>query len=217
VAENIAQTFAVQIANGCEELLAQSDLIVARVKEGKQIDSRIIERGDVAAFVKFTIEEKQEDEEAIVWTADKECDENNWAMRYPVRMKAFYSEGRESVAARRLAAFESLASGFTLKTEGRSGYLYYREDTRLLEMCVEISGTRQYSFILYWEGLDHWTHPDELTIDSVDRVRLLELIQAWLDEHDCKPNPPDCRPATPCAVRKVQVSSHCCATRWEPV
>ena len=102
LAEDIEQTFAVQIANGCEELLARSDLIVARLIDGADIDSRTIEKGEVAEFVKFIVEEKQEDAEVLVWTADKLREENNWKMRYPIRMKTFYK--RRSSSGRRAAA-----------------------------------------------------------------------------------------------------------------
>ncbi len=191
MAEDIDQSFAAQIADGCAELLAKSDLIVARRKDDVEINSRTIVKGGVADFVKFIVEEKQEDEEVVVWTSEEEREKDNWTMRYPVRMKAFYKEAREAVTARRLAAFESVDDGFTLQTEGRSGYLYYRDGARMLEMYVEMSGTRQYNFILYWEGLERWIYPDEAVIDTAQKARLVDLTKAWLNEHDYTPNSPE--------------------------
>ena len=61
----------------------------------------------------------------------------------------------------------------------------------MLEMYVEMSARRKYSFILYWEDLERWVHPEEVVIDSKQKARLLAQTIAWLDEHDYTPNPPD--------------------------
>jgi hypothetical protein len=191
MAKHIDQSFAASIADGCEEPLGQSDLVVARLKDAVEIDTRTIRRGEVAEFVRYIAEQKQEDEEVLVWTADKIRNDENWSMHYPVRMQAFHREGRESVRRRRAVAFDEMPDGFSLKTEGRSGYLYYREEVRMLEMHVEMSAVRKYSFILYWEDLEKWIFPDEVTIDDEEKARLTDLTKQWLTANDYSVSPLD--------------------------
>lgn len=53
----------------------------------------------------------------------------------------------ESEQERRESIFPKLEHGFTLKQTGRSGYLYYRTEDRMLEFYTEMSGVPEYSYL----------------------------------------------------------------------
>jgi hypothetical protein len=189
--ENYDKDLARLITKDCQDLVETSDILVARVREGNTLDYRIIEKGQDRELIDYVINEKTEAEDVLVWSIAKLCNNKDWIMKFPAGMKAWKMKGRESVQHRRDSDFAQLSNGFSLKTGDRSGYLYYREDTQILEMYVEMSGVAKYNFILDWDGLEKWVYPKELITPEAKREELRVQVQQWLDDHGYKTNPPD--------------------------
>jgi len=189
--ENYDKDLAKLISKDCQILVEASDILVARVRDGKALDYRIIEKGQDRELIDYVIVEKAEEEDVLVWSIAKLCSNKDWIMKFPAGMKAWQMKGRESVQHRRDSDFAQLSNGLSLKTGDRSGHLYYREDTRILEMYVEMSGVAKYNFILYWDGLEKWVYPEELITSEAKRKELRVLVQQWLADHGYKTNPPD--------------------------
>ena len=189
--EDYSKDLARLISKDCQSLVESSDILVARVRDGNTVDYRIIKQGQDRELVEYVIVEKTEAEDVLVWSIAKLCSNKDWIMKFPAGMKAWQMKGRESVQHRRDSDFAQLANGFSLKTANRSGFLYYREDTRILEMYVEMSGVAKYNFILYWEGLEKWVYPQEMLTTTAKRKELRIQVQQWLDDHGYKTNPPD--------------------------
>ncbi len=73
-----------------------------------------------------------------------------------------------------------LAQGFTFKTRGRQGSIYYREGDKTLELVWEMSGVPEYDILLHLAGLTTWVLPQTEALSEADAARIEEALRAWL-------------------------------------
>jgi hypothetical protein len=81
-----------------------------------------------------------------------------------------------------------LPDGFTLCMSGRSGYAYYRDGARVLEVYVEYSGVPQYDFLVTSEGFAHWVEPSHEAVDDDSRSRIEQAFRAWMHAENTRIN-----------------------------
>ncbi|HEX3698296.1 MAG TPA: hypothetical protein VH374_23190 [Polyangia bacterium] len=74
-----------------------------------------------------------------------------------------------------------LLQGFTFKTSGRQGFVYYREGDRMLELPWEMSGVPEYDILLNIFGLTRWVLPTIEPIPEGEGRRLEQDLKRWLD------------------------------------
>ena len=73
-----------------------------------------------------------------------------------------------------------LPQGFTYKTQGRQGSIYYREGDKTLELAWEMSGVPEYDILLHLTGLTSWILPQTEALSETDAARIEEALKAWL-------------------------------------
>ena len=73
-----------------------------------------------------------------------------------------------------------LPQGFTYKSSGRQGSIYYREGEQILEIPWEMSGAREVDILVHLSGLDHWVLPQTELVPAADVVRIEEALKAWM-------------------------------------
>jgi hypothetical protein len=73
-----------------------------------------------------------------------------------------------------------LADGFTLRTRGREGSLYYKEDGNILELGFELAGDKDRSILISRTGLMRWINPGQDPVSLEDQQRLEALAVEWL-------------------------------------
>ncbi|MCG8434608.1 MAG: hypothetical protein MJA83_11305 [Gammaproteobacteria bacterium] len=189
--EEINRSLANHLESQCKALLEECDITAARVKSGREVNRRTFKKGQIAELLNYLVEEKTEEEEVLIWPSVAECREDNWKVKYPAGMKSWHERQLKSVEQRRAGEFSSLVDGITLKQDTRSGYLYYKENDRLLEIYVEMSAVKKYDFLLSWEGLNSWVYPEKVETTDEERKRLQELVENWLNEKAYKVNSPE--------------------------
>jgi len=86
----------------------------------------------------------------------------------------------ESEQKRRELVFPKLENGFTHKRRGRSGYLYYKNAGRMLELYTEISGVPEYHFLIWEEGLENWVYPYRESLWVEEKKRISKELVYWL-------------------------------------
>jgi hypothetical protein len=78
---------------------------------------------------------------------------------------------------------DKLREGFSLVSDGRSGYLYFREGDRFIEVYVELAGDPSFDLILEIRGLKSWISLATLSRDPVppdEETRIRSEMEAWL-------------------------------------
>ncbi|HVX91193.1 MAG TPA: Imm74 family immunity protein [Candidatus Paceibacterota bacterium] len=76
--------------------------------------------------------------------------------------------------------FAALPEGFSLRSHGRSGFVYFRERERVLELYWEISGVEDYDWLLSLEATKSWAHPKEEKVPEAERQRIVDALESWL-------------------------------------
>ncbi|MDQ8005493.1 MAG: hypothetical protein REI64_11890 [Pedobacter sp.] len=70
--------------------------------------------------------------------------------------------------------------GFTFKSHGRSGYIYYTEQGTLIEIYVEMSGVKEYDMSVYFdENLERF--PNRTILNEDEKEIMRGKLLAWLD------------------------------------
>ena len=87
---------------------------------------------------------------------------------------------QESEQMRRESIFPSLENGFKHILSGRSGFLYYKSENRMLELYTEISGVPEYHFLIWEDGLEYWVYPNREPVSAKDQNRISEELLSWL-------------------------------------
>jgi hypothetical protein len=94
----------------------------------------------------------------------------------------------ESERKRRESVFPKLEKGFTHKRHGRSGFLYYKNAGRMLELYTEVSGVPEYNFLIWEEGLEYWVYPNRESLWVEEKKRISKELEYWLRKQGHKTN-----------------------------
>ena len=81
---------------------------------------------------------------------------------------------------RRRDKVDELGAGFSFRASGRQGYIYYREEGRIMELYWEMSGVDEYDILLSLNGLREWALPHVEPVDSAKQKEILTDMQSWL-------------------------------------
>jgi len=77
-------------------------------------------------------------------------------------------------------------NGFHLKSHGQSGLIYYVESGKVCEFDFEISRVPEYNFIFYFDYLNSWFLPQNLSITTEEKERIILQFMAWLKKEKIK-------------------------------
>lgn len=83
-------------------------------------------------------------------------------------------------AKRRGADFPALEEGYTFKADGRSGFVYFREDDRVLEIYWEMSGVPEYDILISPLEITSWTRPEDQLIPPEQRQQIVDGLRSFL-------------------------------------
>ena len=75
-----------------------------------------------------------------------------------------------------------MGNGFTLRSSGRDGYVYYRDGGRLIEFYWEMSGNPSYDIIMNLSALGSWIQPVPEPIDEAKRRAIETDLRSWLGQ-----------------------------------
>lgn len=75
---------------------------------------------------------------------------------------------------------KELPEGFSFTSQGRQGFIYYRESERVLECYWEMSGTPDVDIVINVFGLTRWVWPSLEDVSENDRARIHKLLEEWL-------------------------------------
>jgi len=89
---------------------------------------------------------------------------------------------------RRQTDFPRLAQGYTFKADGRSGYVYYREGERVLEIYWEMSGVPEYDILISLSEIRNWTTPEAVLIPSDKRDQIISGLKEFLVASRIRPD-----------------------------
>lgn len=74
-----------------------------------------------------------------------------------------------------------LEEGFSFRASGRDGFIYFKEDEKIMELYWEMSGVPQYDILLSLGGLSEWALPSVEPTDHDKQVEILAKLKAWLE------------------------------------
>lgn len=73
-------------------------------------------------------------------------------------------------------------NGFELKSHGKVGTIYYKEDSKILEIDLEVSGVSQFDILISFENIKNWNLPknQKITISEKNLIRdkLIEFLKS---------------------------------------
>jgi hypothetical protein len=75
---------------------------------------------------------------------------------------------------------EKLDDGFTLFRDGRTGSIFYKENTRILELSYEISGSTEFDILIDESGFTKWILPSKDAIDKDKTEIIKNALALWL-------------------------------------
>ena len=76
--------------------------------------------------------------------------------------------------------------GFYLKTDGRSGIIYFVENNQLCEIYIEISGVKEFDFTIYFDQLNEWILPSKKVMLESQKESIREKLIIWLEKEKIK-------------------------------
>ncbi|WP_307203324.1 hypothetical protein [Paenibacillus harenae] len=86
---------------------------------------------------------------------------------------------------------EDTADGFLIKTHERGGYIYFKEDSFIVPIAIEMPGVRGLDMLVFGET-EHITHKYNLKnkeikkIEIEERFRIQNLLAKWLEQKNIK-------------------------------
>jgi|GEM_PF-1919742 len=81
---------------------------------------------------------------------------------------------------RRCAVFPTLKRGFTFAAHGRTGFIYYKEGARILEIAWEMSGVPQYEILIAPLRMEAWTYPVPEAISEEKKAEIMTGLREFL-------------------------------------
>ncbi|MFC4817411.1 hypothetical protein [Flavobacterium sp. GCM10023249] len=76
--------------------------------------------------------------------------------------------------------------GFIIKPDGRSGTIYHVKKERLCEIYFEISGTREFDILIYFDSLKEWSSPNKTEMSISEKKDIREELIVWLKKEKIK-------------------------------
>lgn len=76
--------------------------------------------------------------------------------------------------------------GFHMKTEGRSGTIYFVEEKKLCEIYYEISGVKEFDILIFFDQLTEWQLPNKKVMVKKEMEKIQEKLILWLKEKRIK-------------------------------
>lgn len=99
--------------------------------------------------------------------------------RHPIHEQSSPSErARIDQQRHRKDAADELPEGFTVKSNGRDGTIYYREGLRTLELAYEADGT-QPGVLVHVAGLNTWVLPAPQATTANEIARIRSALEDW--------------------------------------
>jgi hypothetical protein len=75
---------------------------------------------------------------------------------------------------------DQLENGFTIVRDGRAGSIFYKENSRILELSYELSGTPEFDILIDNSGLSKWILPSQEKIDKDKISNIKNELATWL-------------------------------------
>ncbi len=72
------------------------------------------------------------------------------------------------------------SNGFHLKSQGRCGTIYYIEDGKVLEIDYEISGTKKYDLLIFYDSVSNWALPIQAKLSDSQKSEIRSGLVEWL-------------------------------------
>lgn len=70
--------------------------------------------------------------------------------------------------------------GFYYCAHGRDGMIYYVQQGRVLELYSEMSGDKQYAFLIHFQEATHWALPVKQVVSLEEKAVIREQLGQWL-------------------------------------
>jgi hypothetical protein len=90
---------------------------------------------------------------------------------------------RWSEERRRRDNVDHLAQEFSFRPSGRDGYIYFKQDERIIELYWEMTGDSASNIRLSLEGLGSWAMPQATRLGQDEQNEILAALQRWLAEN----------------------------------
>jgi hypothetical protein len=101
---------------------------------------------------------------------------------------AMMRAAREAQEKRRQKDFPRLTEGYTLKPDGRSGFIYYKEGEQVLEIYWEMSGVRQYDILISLSDIQISTRPEGEPIPTQKKEQITKGLKEFLLAKKIRPD-----------------------------
>lgn len=76
--------------------------------------------------------------------------------------------------------FAALPEGFSHRSRGRDGFIYFRAKERVLKLYWEISGVEDYDWLLSLEATKSWAEPEGEKVAEAERRTIIDSLDRWL-------------------------------------
>jgi hypothetical protein len=70
--------------------------------------------------------------------------------------------------------------GFYHCSHGREGMIYYVQQGRVLELYAEMSGDKQFAFLIHFQEATHWALPVKQVVSLEEKAVIREQLSKWL-------------------------------------
>jgi len=77
-------------------------------------------------------------------------------------------------------------NGFHDKPNGRQGTIYFVDNGKICELYYEISGAKEYDILIWFDHLNKWFLPKVETISPIDKQKIKNELQNWLDSKNIR-------------------------------
>jgi hypothetical protein len=77
-------------------------------------------------------------------------------------------------------------NGFHLVKDGRVGTIYYVKDGQLIEIDLEMAGSREYDIIIFFGAVTHYALPKKISLTEDEKNQLKIELVGWLSEKGIK-------------------------------
>jgi hypothetical protein len=94
----------------------------------------------------------------------------------------------EANTKRRSKVWPTLKDGYTFVADGRSGFVYFKEQDKILEVYWEMSGVPQYDVLISTWEIQKWTFPSQEIIPEEARKRIISGLRDYLISQKIRPD-----------------------------
>jgi hypothetical protein len=72
------------------------------------------------------------------------------------------------------------SDGFYIKTEFRSGTIYFVEKAKVCEIYFELSGVTQFDILVFFDDLVEWFLPSKIKMSEIEIKEIKKKLIIWL-------------------------------------